>query len=461
MKKKLFLKIFAAMFVCTLAVFAVGMWQVYKLNKSTESNVLIAEAEMIGAFAVALAFAAFASKRISEYLTSKMNDVGQILRKLNDGRYIPVNTDRGDTELQSVLNQINDLNEKTHSYIQSEIAEKQKLSMVLDNVTEGIAALDRDKKIIFANRAVYRIFESVEDCVGQCAQCIFDKKICDRLDFSESEIYYFDYSKNDREYIVTVRKIVNVVPDSRVCLIIVINDVTKEKQAAKEKSDFFENASHELKTPITVIQGHSELLLSKGVLGESETKQVDRIYKETQRLSVLINDMLKLSKLEKGNDEKTEISVNMESICTEAISELEKMIREKNIECSVEGKMTVVGDPEDMYELVINLCTNAVKYNKDNGSIKISLSEAAGKNILKVSDTGIGIEKEHIPRLCERFYRVDKSRSKKTGGTGLGLAIVKHICVQYGAYLTIESDVGVGTCVTVEFAKNEKTEEIR
>ena len=200
------------------------------------------------------------------------------------------------------------------------------------------------------------------------------------------------------------------------------------------------------------MQGLSELLLSKDTLDDGSKKQVDRIHKESLRLASLFSDMLKLSKLENG--EETELvlaDVNLRETVEEVLAELSTKLVEKNITATVTGNATVVADSKKIFELVENLCSNAIYYNKDNGKITVSIVEETDGVELKVSDTGIGIEKENIPRLCERFYRVDKSRTKKTGGTGLGLAIVKHICALYDADLSIESDVGIGTTITVVF----------
>ena len=199
----------------------------------------------------------------------------------------------------------------------------------------------------------------------------------------------------------------------------------------------------------------SEILLTKETLDDGSKKQVDRIHKESLRLASLISDMLKLSKLENG--EETELvlaDVNLRETTEEVLAELSTKLAEKNITATVTGNATVVADSKKIFELVENLCSNAINYNKDNGKITVSIVEETDGVELKVSDTGIGIEKENIPRLCERFYRVDKSRSKKTGGTGLGLAIVKHICALYKAELSIESDIGVGTTITIVFNKN-------
>ena len=202
------------------------------------------------------------------------------------------------------------------------------------------------------------------------------------------------------------------------------------------------------------MQGLSELLLAKETLDDGSKKQVDRIHKESLRLASLISDMLKLSKLENGEETEIVLSeANLREIAEEVLAELSTKLAEKNITATITGNATVVADSKKIFELIENLCSNAINYNKDNGKIAISITEQTDGIELKVSDTGIGIEKENIPRLCERFYRVDKSRSKKTGGTGLGLAIVKHICALYKAELSIESEIGIGTEIAVIFNK--------
>ena len=236
--------------------------------------------------------------------------------------------------------------------------------------------------------------------------------------------------------------------------IVIITDVTDEKAVQRQKSDFFANASHELKTPVAVMQGLSELLLSKDILDEGSKKQVARIHSESVRLASLITDMLELSKLENGDSVDAVYSpVDIKAIAEEVASGLSPELKKKNITLEIFGNGTVTADGKMIFEIVENLCSNAAHYNVENGKITVTISENDNETKLTVADTGIGIEKEYIPRLCERFYRVDKSRSKKTGGTGLGLAIVKHICALYNAELSIESEVGVGTTVSVKFAK--------
>ena len=164
--------------------------------------------------------------------------------------------------------------------------------------------------------------------------------------------------------------------------------------------------------------------------------------------------MLTLSKIENGGaDGKTLTEVSLGAVAEEAINELSEEISKKNLSTEIKGDATLTADRAMTYELIENLVSNAVKYNKDGGSVAVIIAQTDTGVRLQVKDTGIGIEKEHLPRLCERFYRVDKSHSKRIGGTGLGLAIVKHICAVCGARFSIESDFGLGTCVTVDFTK--------
>ena len=229
---------------------------------------------------------------------------------------------------------------------------------------------------------------------------------------------------------------------------------TKEKLIEKQTSDFFANASHELKTPITVMQGFAEVLMNKEGMDDTSKKQLGRIYKESQRLGSLISDMLMLSKIESGDAPVRALSeVALEDIAKEVLDGLSEKAQGRNITLNTVGSAKICADQAMIFELVENLVSNAIKYNKDGGSVTVSITETDTGVCLKVEDTGIGIEKEHLPRLCERFYRVDKSHSKRIGGTGLGLAIVKHICAISDAELSIQSEFGVGTTVTVVFSK--------
>ena len=262
----------------------------------------------------------------------------------------------------------------------------------------------------------------------------------------------FEYPFKDKVLLVEI-----VVPKGELLRdeigsIIIISDITNEKELSRQKEEFFANASHELKTPLTTMLGLTELALSK-CKEETEKKYLEKIYKESLRLSELISDILKLSRLENLQGDDTAVSVSMERIANEVISELSESIKAKNITTVISGNASVLADEKRMFALMQNLISNAVNYNKEGGLIEVNLEENDRSSVIRIKDTGIGISEENIPHLCERFYRVDKSRSKKTGGTGLGLAIVKHICALYGGEISIKSELDVGTEVTVVFKK--------
>ncbi len=402
---------------------------------------------------ISLGFSIVFSDVISKKVTGKITDVGKSLRSLNDGNYEPIKTSSDEPELYSVLNEINELNSSIHKHIRKETEERNKLNTVLENVYQGILAIDKDKKIIFANKSVMKTFGCAEEPSGNDVVFLIDDlALCNLISEHLGEDFSGEYSYKGKELSVVVKN-ADGADAGNECSIIIFTDVTKEKEMAKQKNDFFANASHELKTPVAVMQGLSELLLAKN-LDESSEKQVERIHKESLRLSSLITDMLELSRLENGGQSEMILSeVDLKETAEEALGELAAKMAEKGITATVTGDGVVNGDAKKIYELMENLCGNAVNYNKENGKIAVNISENDDKVVLEVSDTGIGIEKENIPRLCERFYRVDKSRSKKTGGTGLGLAIVKHICALHNATLSIDSDIGLGTTVTVTFGK--------
>ena len=393
------------------------------------------------------------SNVLSNKISRKITEVGDSLRSLNAGNYIPIKTDSGEPELYSVLNEINELNANTHTHIQRVQEEHNKLNTVLENVSQGIVAIDEQKKIIFVNKSISTIFDSTENVTGKdFIYLIDDLPLCEKISRHLGENYVSEYTYKNKELSVVIRKVDS--QSDNVYSIVIITDITKEKAMQKEKSDFFANASHELKTPVAVMQGLSELLLAKETLDESSKKQVDRIHKESLRLASLISDMLKLSKLENGEDIDMVLSpVDVKAVADEVALELASELKKKNITLEVKGAGTVLADNKKIFEVVENLCSNAIHYNVENGKITVEISEDKKETKIIVADTGIGIEKENIPRLCERFYRVDKSRSKKTGGTGLGLAIVKHICALYNAELSIESEIGIGTTISIVFRK--------
>ncbi len=403
---------------------------------------------------VALVACLFVSDFFAKNVSKKISEIGKSLKSLNDGDYAPITTDSGEPEFFSVLTEINELNESTHNHILSISEEHNKLNTVLENVSQGIIAVDGKGKIAFANKSALDVFCASGSVVGkEIIYLVDDVDLCDTISDSLGKNFETEYKYKGIDLSVVIRGVDKTVRQD-LSSIIIITDVTKERALQKQKNDFFANASHELKTPVTVMQGLSEILLAKNDLESGDKKKIERIHKESLRLSSLISDMLKLSRLENGTRaEETLSKVELSGVAAEVVSELSEEINKKGLSVKIDGFASVTADNAKIFEIMQNLCSNAVNYNVDHGKIEIKIFEDENQTTLIVSDTGIGIEKENISRLCERFYRVDKSRSKKTGGTGLGLAIVKHICALYNAKLFIDSEIGIGTTVKVVFPK--------
>ena len=221
---------------------------------------------------------------------------------------------------------------------------------------------------------------------------------------------------------------------------------------AQMRQEFTANVSHELKTPLTAISGYAELIAS-GMTNESDTEHfANEIHRSAERLQSLINDIIKLSELD-NSDLKLEFEpIDLYTLATTCIDQMQIAAQKNEVTLLQEGgPVTINGNKTLIEELLYNLCSNAVRYNKKGGSVTVITGMKNQRPALTVRDTGIGIPKEQQDRVFERFYRVDKSRSKSTGGTGLGLAIVKHIVVQHEAQIELSSEEGVGTEVTVIF----------
>lgn len=223
-------------------------------------------------------------------------------------------------------------------------------------------------------------------------------------------------------------------------------------EAAIKRLDFTANVSHELKTPLTAISGYTELLENNMVDEREETRILQNIRKNITRLQSLINDVTRLSEFDHAESQPQTSTFNLYNVVCESVESLQLIARKKNISVSFSGERAVISaDRELIRELVINLVQNAIQYNNEGGFVNISVMIVNQRPVLKVSDNGIGVPKDQQERIFERFYRVDKSRSRETGGTGLGLSIVKHIVEIHGAKITLESELGAGSTFTVFF----------
>lgn len=222
--------------------------------------------------------------------------------------------------------------------------------------------------------------------------------------------------------------------------------------AAKMRQDFTANVSHELKTPLTAISGYAELMENNMVSGEQLTRFASEIRKNAERLLTLINDIIRLSELDHTDMQIGFENFDLYALANECVESLKVNAQRRQIDFTIEGECCIIrGNKEMLQELIQNLCENAIRYNNEGGKVVLFVGEKDGQQILSVEDNGIGIPPEHQERIFERFYRVDKSRSKATGGTGLGLAIVKHIVAIHEAKIMLVSEVGKGTTISIVF----------
>ncbi len=229
----------------------------------------------------------------------------------------------------------------------------------------------------------------------------------------------------------------------------------KEKEAVSNmRKEFSANVSHELKTPLTSISGYAEIMKNGMVRPQDIPLFSERIYKEARRLITLVEDIIKLSKLDEESVELEKQDVDLYELTREIISRLSPQASQKNIRMEVTGEpVNYFGIRQILDEMIYNVCENAVKYNNENGRVSVWVGNTLDGPKITVSDTGIGIPKEHHERIFERFYRVDKSHSKERGGTGLGLSIVKHGALLHGAKVTVDSTPGRGTRIEMQFPK--------
>lgn len=239
--------------------------------------------------------------------------------------------------------------------------------------------------------------------------------------------------------------------------VLVFHDVTEFKRLEQMRKDFVANVSHELRTPITSIKGFAETMLEDDLDKDLRVRFLSIIYKESHRLQLLIQDLLDLSKLEKSAFQLNYQTVNMDHLIQESVEMAKVQAKEKDIRLVIEGdtNLTLLADYDRLKQVILNLIYNAINYTPSEGIVTISITDALGYIKVDVSDNGMGIDAASIPRIFERFYRVDKARSRNTGGTGLGLSIAKHIIEAHQGRIDVHSEVDKGSIFTIVLPKEQ------
>lgn len=386
---------------------------------------------------------------LTKSLVKPMAEIKNSLIALNNGTFTPSTPSEKDPEINKMMSEINDIGAKLSDTITTVSEDNKKLDYILNNVSDGIVVITADGNIEVMNDNAKLVFGVKNDAISSnytvlSANEKFISAVSDAVNERINKVFEFTTAAHD-VYLTSIR-----------CLdggmtIIVLSDITAVKHGEEIRSEFFANASHELKTPLTAIKGFNDVIGIKSKDGDIKTLSA-KIDKEVNRVVSLIDDMLNLSKLETTKTPIVE-KVDLIAVAREAEESISALARDKNVNIEISGEGTVEMEKDHAYELVKNLMENAVRYNEDGGHVFVSVDEKTDKVTLKVKDDGIGIDEENQSRIFERFYRVNKSRSRETGGTGLGLSIVKHVAELYGAKLTLSSTLGAGTEITVSFKK--------
>lgn len=384
--------------------------------------------------------------KLNDKSLKPINDqINQLAIIADESHYDNLSIDEFPTVLSMVKKKIND------RIIDAKYNEE-KIQSLIKEVEQGIVVIDDKGYINLANPKAYSML-SLEgaDVVGKKYLYLIDNISV------QEKIEHALESKKDDDIIITKDNLfisiqIKFVTSSwlRNGIILTLLDVTNERKLEENKKEFFQNASHELKSPLTCIIGYQQMITEGIINSLDEIKDTSKkTLSEALRMNSILSDMLNLSSLEVEKTSSREM-LNLKDIVIDVSTALNVRCLEQNVTLNLNLDDVIINaNQQEMMELVRNLIDNAIKYNKPNGSVDVTLKE----KYLQVSDSGIGIDNKDIERIFERFYRVDKARSRKTGGTGLGLSIVKHICLNNGFKINVKSQLDVGTTFSIEFNK--------
>ena len=329
---------------------------------------------------------------------------------------------------------------------------QREFTAITENMREGFLLVDCKMHVLSSNHSALEVLgrrELKPGCLlydAECSQEIFDA-VDTALSGSHAELLL---TIDETSWQVLANP---VVASGQVAgAVVLFMDVTEREQRERLRREFSANVSHELKTPLTSISGFAELMKEGLVPPEKIPEFSGDIYKESLRLIGLVNDIIQLSRLDENSTQFQRAPVDLYDLCAQSIEQLSPVAARQSVTLALTGEHAeIMGVEQLLKEMIYNLLDNAIKYNVPGGSVTASVRKSAGRTILSVADTGIGIPYAHQPRVFERFYRVDKSHSKEVGGTGLGLSIVRHAAQYHGARLELKSQPGKGTTITVTF----------
>ncbi|WP_271398491.1 two-component system histidine kinase PnpS [Salinicoccus roseus] len=410
--------------------------------------------------------AAIASTMLARSITRPIDSIMNVTSRLRKNDYSSrVNTE-AKGEIGDLSQSINALAASLQRQMKEIEENEQQLTSIISNMVSGVMLVNQDGKVELLNSAMERFLSQHKgNLIGQPYEKVGER-------FALSPHIHAVFETNEKVH----EEVHSYYPQERIMdahlapyygqgwqqrgVIVVLHDITEIRRLEKMRSDFVANVSHELKTPVTSVRGFSETLMSGEVTDEETTKQFLKIiHDESQRLDRLIRDLLNLSKIERQKMPLNLETLNMTALVHEVSVTLQGAIEEKRTRLVLPDPSKDVylqGDEDRLRQIILNLVGNGINYTAEGGTVTVSLKENVEKVRLIIKDDGIGIPEESLPRIFERFYRVDRARSRHSGGTGLGLAIVKHLIESHHGEIEVESREGEGTTFTVILPKKQE-----
>lgn len=400
------------------------------------------------------------SFKLSATLTQPVEEITQVAGKIAEGRFRERFSPRTDDEIAVLGKTINSMAEILEGKVNEIERHRSRLAAVLDNMVSGVTVLNGKGEIEIINLAAQKELELEQPILGRHnLEVIRNHKLNDQIKqvLHSGQVSSFEMNLlHGRKKVFLVHLAVISAAEHTDGIIAVFHDITQLRQLEQMRKDFVANVSHELKTPLTSISGFVETMLDETEMDVKTREKFLRIMaKETSRLDTLIEDLLELSRIESGRVYNEQDTVDLGEILREVTEEMRPRAEEKglSLNLSLTEGLDVQGSVSGLAQVAINLLDNAIKYTPAGGSIDVHGHTTFGDVIIDFRDTGVGIPLEEVERIFERFYRVDKARSRKLGGTGLGLAIVKHIMENHQARIKVDSTPGVGTVFSLKFNK--------
>lgn len=406
---------------------------------------------LISLTGILIVVTAIISVKLSECIIKPLN---RLVREIDADNQSLGNYNPEYEELIPIAENVNMLLKRINKNINKLKREKEKITLITDNMVEGMILLDSDYSVLSVNRSAAKLLKLSPDQYNhkKITQMTINEKLLELLhSLNEKDSVRGVIEEESRFFRVFINKSDH---NGEYGIIILLVDVTEIIQNEEIRRDFSANVSHELKTPLTTIKGFGEMLENGIITSPDDIKKYGgTIYRESERLLLLINDIIRLSEIEEHTSEETE-RINVLETAKDVQEFLQNKADKHNVTLDVSGDPAEIeGNCNYFTELLLNLTDNAIKYNNDGGNVWLKVIDNKNEVVISVKDNGIGIGTEDQGRIFERFYRVDKSRSKETGGTGLGLSIVKHIVAYHHGSIDIKSEINKGTEITVILPK--------